>query len=78
MKSTGIVRKVDDLGRFVIPKETRRVLDIREKTPLEMFVDGDKIVLRKYTIGCVFCGETHDLLFNKRGKVCRECYRGLR
>lgn len=48
MKSTGIVRKVDELGRVVIPKELRRTLDIKEGDPLEIYVDGDRVVLRKY------------------------------
>lgn len=49
MKSTGIVRKVDELGRIVLPKELRNTLEIKEKDPLEIFVDEDKIILRKYT-----------------------------
>lgn len=62
MKSTGIVRKVDELGRIVIPKELRRVLDIAEKDPLEIFVDEDKIILQKYTHAkaCVITGEITD------------------
>ncbi|AZJ24451.1 AbrB family transcriptional regulator [Bacillus thuringiensis] len=48
MKSTGIVRKIDELGRVVIPKETRRTLNIHEKDPLEIFVEGDAIILQKY------------------------------
>ena len=49
MKSTGIVRKVDDLGRVVIPKEIRRVLEIDDRAALEIYVDGDKVILKKYT-----------------------------
>lgn len=54
MKSTGIVRKVDELGRIVIPMELRKSLGISEKDPMEIFVDGDQIILRKYAPGCVF------------------------
>ena len=58
MKSIGIVRKLDDLGRIVLPIELRRTLDIADKSPLEIFVEGDTIVLRKFEQYCVFCGET--------------------
>ncbi|GGB51039.1 AbrB/MazE/SpoVT family DNA-binding domain-containing protein [Virgibacillus dakarensis] len=62
MKSTGIVRKVDELGRVVIPIELRRTLDIHEKDALEIYVDNDKIVLKKYTpnMTCQITGETSD------------------
>lgn len=73
MKSTGIVRKVDELGRVVIPIELRRTLDIEEKDSLEIYVDGEKIILRKYEPACVFCGNAHEVQ-NFRGKnVCRDC-----
>ena len=58
MKSTGIVRKLDDLGRIVLPIELRRTLDIADKAPLEIFVEGDSIILRKYEPSCVFCGKS--------------------
>lgn len=57
MKATGIVRKVDELGRVVIPIELRRTLGIGEKDPLEIFVDGEEIILRKYEPCCVLCGQ---------------------
>ena len=73
MKSTGIVRKVDELGRVVLPMELRRTLGIGEKDPLEIHVDSDKIILRKYEPGCVFCNNTTDIqLFNGKN-VCRAC-----
>ena len=56
MKSTGIVRKVDELGRIVLPIEMRRTLGIGEKDPLEMYTEKDAIILRKYSPSCVFCG----------------------
>ena len=58
MKSTGIVRKVDELGRIVLPIELRRTLDIAEKDALEIYVEGESIVLRKYQAACVFCGRS--------------------
>ncbi len=73
LKSTGIVRKVDDLGRVVLPIELRRTLDIAEKDSLEIYVDGEKIVLRKYEPACVFCGNAEGV-HNFRGKnICTEC-----
>ncbi|MCF3944078.1 AbrB/MazE/SpoVT family DNA-binding domain-containing protein [Oceanobacillus alkalisoli] len=62
MKSTGIVRKVDELGRVVIPIELRRTLDIHEKDPIEIYVDDDKIILRKYEsrMACHITGEVSD------------------
>ena len=73
MKSTGIVRKVDELGRIVIPIEMRRTLGVDSHDPIEMFVDGESIIIRKYAPGCVFCGNPKDnLVFN--GKlVCQKC-----
>ena len=73
MKSTGIVRKVDELGRVVIPIELRRTLGIDEKDALEIYVDSEKIILKKYEPACVFCGNADDIQ-NYRGKnVCKEC-----
>ncbi|NPV71109.1 MAG: AbrB/MazE/SpoVT family DNA-binding domain-containing protein [Firmicutes bacterium] len=73
MKSTGIVRKVDELGRVVIPIELRRTLDIEEKDSLEIYVDGDKIILRKYEPACVFCGNAQNVEHFKGKNVCKGC-----
>ena len=56
MKATGIVRKVDELGRIVLPIELRRTLNIEEKDSLEIFVDGSSVILQKYEPSCIFCG----------------------
>jgi transcriptional pleiotropic regulator of transition state genes len=78
MKATGIVRKVDELGRVVIPIELRRTLGIGEKDALEIFVDTDKIILRKYEPTCIFTGSAENL-FHFRGKlVSRDCLEELR
>ena len=61
MKSTGIVRKVDELGRIVIPIELRRTLDIEIKDALEIYVNSDEIILKKYQPSCLFCGEVKDV-----------------
>ena len=78
MKSTGIVRKVDELGRVVIPIELRRTLKIEEKDSLEIYVDNDRIVLRKYEPGCLLCGSTDDGLRIIKGKsFCRNCIKAI-
>lgn len=73
MKATGIVRKVDELGRIVLPMELRRTLNIQKEDPVEIFVDDDKIVLRKYEPACVFCGNAKDVQVIKGKNVCKNC-----
>lgn len=73
MKSTGIVRKVDELGRVVLPKELRTTLNIAQRDPLEIYVDGDNIILKKYEPACIFCGNAKDVVTHKDKKICREC-----
>ncbi len=73
MKSTGIVRKVDELGRIVLPIEMRRTLNIGEKDSLEIYVDGDSIILRKYQSACVFCGNVKKNVIYCGKNVCPEC-----
>ncbi len=73
MKSTGIVRKVDELGRVVIPIELRRTLGINVKDALEIYVDGEKIVLKKYEPACIFCGNADDIKQFSGRIVCEEC-----
>ena len=78
MKSTGIVRKVDELGRIVLPIELRRTLNIDIKDPVEIFVDGDSIMLKKYEPACIFCGSS-DNVRQVRGKnICAACIEELR
>ena len=77
MKSTGIVRKVDELGRIVLPIELRRTLDIVEKDALEIYVDGSSIILKKYQPSCIFCGESRDIIRLKEKNICPDCMREL-
>jgi transcriptional pleiotropic regulator of transition state genes len=77
MKSTGIVRKVDELGRVVIPIELRRVLEIAEKDPVEIFVDGNRIVLKKYETTCIFCGSSENVQTFKGRNICEKCRKDL-
>ncbi len=78
MKSTGIVRKVDELGRIVIPIELRRTLDIAERDPLEIFVSEDTIMLKKFETSCIFCDSTKDIISFKGKNVCAKCASSLR
>ncbi len=73
MKSTGIVRKVDELGRIVLPIELRRTLNIDIKDSIEIYVDNSSIVLKKYEPTCVFCGEANDVISYKDKNVCKSC-----
>jgi transcriptional pleiotropic regulator of transition state genes len=73
MKSTGIVRKIDNLGRIVLPKELRRTFGIGDKQPMEIFVDGKQIILKKYAPGCAFC-ESQETVVTFKGKtICEKC-----
>ena len=78
MKSTGIIRKVDELGRIVIPIELRRTLDIAERDELEIFMDGEHIVLRKFEPFCVFCSSSYGLVSYKGKNVCRDCVSSMK
>lgn len=78
MKSTGIVRKIDNLGRVVLPIELRRVFDIDREDPVEIFVDDNYIMLKKYQPACVFCGDAKDVTDYKGKKVCAGCISELK
>ena len=73
MKSTGIVRRVDELGRVVIPIEIRNQFKIAEKDPIEIYVDGSNIVLKKHEDTCIFCGNTDNLNEYMGKLVCENC-----
>ena len=73
MKATGVVRRIDDLGRIVIPKELRRTMRIREGDSLEIFIEGENIILSKYKQGCIFCREINDLKEYMGNKICSKC-----
>lgn len=77
MKSTGIIRRVDELGRVVIPIELRNKFEIAEKDPIEIFVDGSNIVLKKFEPNCIFCGSTKKLSEYKGKLVCEKCLEKL-
>ena len=77
MKATGIVRKVDELGRIVLPIELRRTLNIEIKDPLEIFVDGDYILLKKYQPACIFCDKSKNIISYKGKNICPDCIKKL-
>lgn len=77
MKSTGIVRKVDELGRVVLPIELRKTLGIAEKDALEIYVDEEQIILKKYAPACIFCGQAKDVVVFKGKKICPACLEEL-
>ena len=78
MKSTGIVRKVDELGRIVLPIEMRRTLDIGEKDAWEIYVEGSSVILKKYKPSCVFCDATKDIVVFRGKNICPKCLRELK
>ena len=78
MKSTGIVRKMDNLGRIVIPMELRKTINIVEGDGLEIFVEGETIILKKYEPACIFCGEANDIVNFKGKNICKDCLRELK
>ena len=77
MKSTGMIRDVDKVGRVVIPKEIRDTLGLKEGSPLEIFVENDTISLRRYTTSCLFCGNAQELISYEDRKICRNCIEKL-
>ena len=78
MKSTGVVRKLDDLGRIVIPIELRRTMDIGLRDTLEIFVEDDKIILKKYHPACIFCNDARDVIPYKDKLICKNCLEQLK
>ena len=78
MKSTGIVRKVDELGRIVLPIELRRTFDIEEKDALEIYVDEATIILKKYEPVCIFCSDARNITNYKGKNICQKCMKELR
>ncbi len=77
MKSTGIVRPLDSLGRIVLPIELRRTMGLACKDALEIFVENDSIILKKYAPNCIFCGQTNDLTTFQGKTICRSCAKKL-
>ena len=78
MKSTGIVRKIDALGRIVLPIELRKRMDIATGDDIEIFVEGNTIILEKYSPMCIFCGDRNNLVDFCGKSVCAACREKLK
>ncbi len=78
MKSTGILRSVDELGRIVLPKSMRQNLEITERDQLEIYTEGDRIILRKHQPSCIFCDSTENVIFFNGKRVCATCLEELK
>ncbi len=78
MKSTGVVRKVDELGRIVLPIEIRKILDINQKDAIEIFTDENRIILQKYQPACTFCSNASDIVYFNGKRVCVSCIEKLK
>ena len=77
MKESVILRTVDEVGRIVIPSDMRRTLDIDNRDTVDIYTEGDKMIIRKHQPSCVFCGETENIISFKSKMVCRDCLKGL-
>lgn len=73
MKAIGIVRKIDELGRIVLPIETRRSLNLEPRDGVEIFVEKNRVILQKYEPACMFCGEAEDIVTYKDKRICKSC-----
>lgn len=78
MKSTGVVRNIDSVGRFVLPIEIRNHMDLLNGDPVEIFVDDDKIILKKYRPSCIFCDNADGVEYFRGKLVCRDCLEEIR
>lgn len=79
MKSTGIVRKIDSMGRVVLPMETRKILNlIADDSSVEIYTDNDSIILKKYVPACIFCNSADDIIEYNGEKVCKNCVNKLK
>ena len=78
MKSTGVVRRIDELGRIVLPIEIRKNLNIENRDTVEIFVEEDKIILKKYEPACIFCGNADDVIMFNGKLICRGCVEKLK
>ncbi len=77
MKATGIVRRIDDLGRLVLPIELRRIMGIEEQDPVEVYVDDEYIIVKKYLPTCIFCNSSENIQIYEGRNVCKECLEEL-
>ncbi len=77
MKTLGITRKIDSMGRLVIPTEIRKMLGLNNHDPVELFMDGDTVIVKKYLPHCIFCGEAKEITEYKGKRICQRCLKEL-
>ena len=77
MKSTGIIRQLDELGRIVLPMEIRKSFDIQKRNPVEIYVENDMIILKKHTQSCTFCDSTENIKEFKTKHICETCLKDI-
>ena len=77
MKYTGVVRRIDDLGRIVLPVELRRTMELDNGDSLEIFVEDNKIILKKYQPACIFCGNANEIAVYKGRNICPDCIKEI-
>ena len=77
MKSTGIVRQIDELGRIVLPIELRRTMNINTKDSMEIYTDANQIILKKYESACIFCNNASDIIQYHGKNICKDCLREM-
>lgn len=78
MKPTGFVKRIDEMGRIVIPKNVRQTINVTTGDSLQFFIDGDGIVMKKFSSACEFCGSDNDLTELKGKYICAECVSHLK
>lgn len=78
MKSYGIVRRIDELGRIVLPIETRKRLGLDAKDPVEIIAEKDRIIIKKFEPTCIFCGEAGNVILYKEKRICKNCLKDLK
>ena len=78
MKSTGTVKKIDELGRIVLPKNIRIPMGIETGDAVEIFTDGDRIILQKFQSSCIFCGEAEEVVYYNGKRICSACVENIK
>ena len=78
MKSTGTVKKIDELGRIVLPKNIRIPMGIETGDAVEIFTDGNRIILQKFQSSCIFCGEAEDVVYYNGKRICSACVENIK
>ena len=78
MGTSGIVRRLDELGRIVLPMELRKTLDLKVRDSIEITADKGSIILKKYSPACVFCGKDNKIANFKDKNICSKCLQEIK